>query len=259
MPVSPATARQAHRILKDALDTALSLGLVARNVAASIRPQTGDSKDVTIPGPDDITSTLETLRESKSELYPIVALALASGARRGELCALRWGDLDLDAGTITIERTLEQTTKYGYCFKPPKTRAARRTISVPLSTLDMLREHRRQALELRMRFGLGRMDDNDLIFCKLDGSPLNAEHVTVRWRRAVKGKWSFHALRHAHASLLIADGLDVVSVAHRLGHSSPATTLRIYAHLFRRLDDRASGIVEKVLGAKRVPKPSNNH
>jgi integrase len=76
--------------------------------------------------------------------------------RRGELLALRWQDVDLDAGTAKVERSLEQTTKLGYRFKAPKTRHGKRGVSLPRSTIDMLRDHRRKQLELRMALGMGK-------------------------------------------------------------------------------------------------------
>jgi integrase len=197
---------------------------------------------------------------AETDLYPIVALALATGMRRGELLALRWQDIELDGAGVKVERSLEHTTALGYRFKSPKTRYSRRTISVPSSTVDMLRRHRQQQLELRMALGMGKPDPDALVFCRYDGRPLPPNHLTYRWRRAVEGKWKFHALRHTHASALIAAGQDVVRVSRRLGHSSPTITLRVYAHLFEAGPDlAAAAAIEKVLGANRVPKSGNGN
>jgi integrase len=178
--------------------------------------------------------------------------------RRGELLALRWQDVDLDGFHVKVERSLEHTKALGYRFKTPKTKHSRRTISVPDSTVDMLRDHRRQQLELRMALGMGKPEPDALVFCRHDGRPLPPNHLTYRWRRAVGGKWVFHALRHTHASALIAAGQDVVKVSRRLGHSSPTITLRTYAHLFEAGPDRAAAdAIDKVLGANRVPNGGN--
>ena len=170
--------------------------------------------------------------------------------RRGEIAALRWADLDLDAATVRVERSLEQTSK-GLTFKPPKTTSGRRTISLPASTVTALREHRRKALELRLSLGAGRLPDDALVFGNIDGSPIAPHTISDRWRRAVtdKGllKVTFHALRHSHASALIAAGLDVVRVSRRLGHGSPAVTLAVYSHLFSDNDDSAAAAIDGVL------------
>jgi integrase len=96
------------------------------------------------------------------------------------------------------------------------------------------------------------------VFCKLDGTPLSPDHLTLRWRRAVRGKVTFHALRHTHASALIAAGVDIVTISRRLGHSSPDITLRVYSHLFDKTDTAAADAIEKVLGANRVPTGSGS-
>ena len=192
------------------------------------------------------------------DLFPVVSLALATGMRRGELLALRWQDVDFDDATVKVERSLEQTTKHGYRFKAPKTRHGLRTISVPRSTIDMLRDHRRGQLEIRMALAMGKPDKDALVFCKFDGTPLSPDHLTLRWRRAIKGKVTFHVLRHTHASALIAAGVDIVTISRRLGHGSSAITLSVYAHLFDKKDPTAADAIEKVLGANRVPTGSGS-
>jgi integrase len=151
--------------------------------------------------------------------------------------------------------------KLGYRFKQPKTKHGWRTISLPPTAVVDLREHRKQQLELRMQLGMGKPDSDALVFCRLDGSNLVPSSVTRSWNQAVNGRWKFHALRHTHASALIADGLDPVLIAARLGHSSPMVTMTIYAHQFRqrKKDTTAADSIEKLLGANRVPKPGNGH
>jgi integrase len=149
--------------------------------------------------------------------------------------------------------------KLGYRFKPPKTKHGRRTISLPPTAVDDLREHRKQQLELRMALGMGKPSPDALVFCRYDGSNLVPSSVTRSWHQAVKGKWKFHALRHTHASALIADGLDPVLIAARLGHAGPTITMTTYAHQFRKrkTDTTAADSIEKLLGANRVPKPGD--
>jgi integrase len=103
-------------------------------------------------------------------LYPIAALALGTGMRRGEICALAWGALDLDGAMVRVEHSLEETTD-GLRIKSPKTRAGRRTISLPRSVVDVMRLHRRRQLQQRLLLGLGRLGDDDHVFTLIDGSP----------------------------------------------------------------------------------------
>ena len=180
-------------------------------------------------------------------LHPIVALDLATGMRRGELLALRWEDVDLDGATVSIRRALEET-KAGLRFKAPKTERGRRTISLPPSSVDTLRAHWRQQLELRMALGQGRPKSSSLVFSTVEGGPISPDKLSRDWRRvsAVRKlpRVKFHALRHTHASALIASGLDVLTISRRLGHAS---TLAIYGHLFGDTDREAANVIEVAL------------
>ena len=134
-------------------------------------------------------------------------------------------------------------------FKSPKSARGRRTISLPQNAVAALRLHRRTQLELRIALGLGRPEPTALVFCQPDGSPIAPSWLSYTWRNTCTSlnlpKVTFHALRHTHASALIAAGVDVVTISRRLGHSNPTVTLRIYGHLFRK-DDRAAATAIEV-------------
>jgi integrase len=185
-------------------------------------------------------------------LFPIVATALGTGMRRGELLALRWKDVDLDGAKLRVEQSLEQTKRGGLVFKAPKTRHGRRTITLPASIVAELRAHLKATLERRMVLGQGKVDDDALVFATWDGNTRSPNAMTKEWRRAIhtaKLKATFHSLRHTHASSLIAAGIDVLSISRRLGHGSPAITLGVYGHLFKP-DDRAAAAIDDLLGGK---------
>ncbi len=183
-------------------------------------------------------------------LHPIVALAIGTGARRGEIAALHWSDIDLDAATVRIERSIEQT-KDGLRVKAPKTAAGRRTVSLPAFAVDALRDRRRQTLELRLQLGIGTLPGDAPVFGNFEGNKVTPHYITKSWLRAIKSrklpKVTFHSLRHSHASALIAAGIDVVTVSRRLGHASPALTLSTYSHLFSNSDDKAAAVIDAVL------------
>ncbi len=198
---------------------------MGRNVAAVHSPPKIEAVETEILDAAAVPVVLAKLKGHTLE--PIGTTALASGARRGELLAVPWTCLDLDGASIRIERSLEQT-KVGLRFKPPKTTAGRRTISLPASAVAVLREYKVKQLELRMQLGLGKPEPDALVFCRYDGSPIPPNDLSRDWARACVAlglpRVSFHSLRHAHASALIAAGLDVVAVSKRLGHGSPTTT-----------------------------------
>ncbi|MGM0561046.1 MAG: site-specific integrase [Pseudomonadota bacterium] len=253
--------RAAHGVLNAALEHAAAVELVERNVARIIKPPKAPKAKIVTLTSDDTADTLHKLEDHPS-LYPIVALALGTGARRGEIAGLRWDDLNLDANaarTVRIERAIEET-KEGLRVKTPKTAAGVRTVSLPDFCVEALREHRRKCLEVRMALGLGQLPAGGWVFGDHEGNMCRPYSITDRWRDAVKHRGlpnvTFHSLRHTHASALIAAGLDVVSISRRLGHASPALTLSVYSHLFVNDDQNAADAIQAALGCQSGANPA---
>ena len=123
-----------------------------------------------------------------------------------------------------LEGGMEQSQDGGIRAKAPKTSAGRHTISLPAFVVDAMRQHRRDQLKLRVAFGAGKLPPAAPVFSTIDGEPLPPDTTSQCWRDTVKTrklpKVTFHALRHGHASVLFAAGLDAVSVSRRLGHAS---------------------------------------
>lgn len=247
-PLSARTLGHAHRVLRRGLERALRLEIVSRNVAAAIRPPKVDAAEVAILSLHQIGDVLAKL--AGHPLYTVTVLALGTDMRRGEICGLAWGSLDLDGALVRVERSMEETAA-GLRFKAPKTRAERRSISLPPNVVEALRAHRREQQQQRLMLGLGRAGADDLVFTLADGHPYPPDKLSRDWGNVVRGRRlpsvMFHSLRHAHASALIAAGLDVVAVSRRLGHSSPAITLGVYAHLFESKDDAAAAAIEAAM------------
>jgi integrase len=187
-------------------------------------------------------------------MYAPAVTSLCTGLRRSELLALRWCDVDLDAKTVSVRQALEETRKHGLRFKATKTKSGRRDLSLPDVVVDALRTHRRAQLEQRVALGLGKLPDEALLFpAPLSEAPLSPRNFSKRWEDAaaaigVAGV-TFHALRHTHASQLIDAGIDVVKISKRLGHASPNITLQVYAHLFRRREDKAADAINEAINA----------
>jgi integrase len=246
---SPRTIIHSYRVLHTGLESAVKLDIAARNVADNVEAPKPEDGERMILKANDVQAVLAALKEVR--IFPVVALALSTGARRSELLALRWCDVDLQRGAIKIERNLEQT-KGGLRFKSPKTKSGHRSIILPAFAVGVLNEHRKEQLELRLRLGRGKPEADAMVFANIDGSPISPNYFSIMWSRAVKRaglpKVTFHSLRHSHASALIRAGLDVVRVSKQLGHSKPAITLSIYAHEFGDADSGAADAIEKVLG-----------
>lgn len=239
----------ARGVLVTALAHAAAIEIVERNVASIVKPPKPVKRKVEILEKDQIIETLGKL-EGHS-IYPIAALAIGTGARRGEIAALRWDDIDLDAGTMRIERALEQTMA-GVRVKAPKTDSGYRTVTLPVFAVRALRDHRRQTLELRIALGAGALPADAPVFGDIEGNWPKPYSITDRWRDAIKvrklPRVTFHALRHTHASALIEAGLDVVTISRRLGHENPSITLSIYSHMFKDKGDEAAAAIDAVMG-----------
>ena len=233
-----------HRVLARAVKDEL----VARNVAAIIKPPRPAEREIEILGADQLGTVLNGL--NGHELEPIAVSALGSGARRGELLALTRGHIDLDKGTMRIERSLEQT-RAGLKFKTPKTKNSRRVISLPPVAVEALRAHLLRQLETRMALGQGKPDARTLVFGKINGSPTPPNDLSRDWRRFIVSRKlpavSLHGLRHTHVSALISRGVDVLTISRRIGHANAAITLRVYGHLFEQNDGAAANAIEAAL------------
>jgi integrase len=248
-PLSARTVGHAHRVLHAALARAANVEIVARNVAAIVRAPKVEAQEVQILGASQVAAVLTRLHDHA--LLPLVTVALGTGMRRGELCALRWGDVDLTAATIRVERSLEET-KAGLRVKTPKSRHGRRTISMPHAATETLRAHRLRQAEQRLAHGAGRPGADDLVFTMPDGRMLSPDNLSRDWRRTVVALGlppvMLHSLRHAHASALIAAGIDVLTISRRLGHGTPAFTLSVYGHLFSNTDAAAARAIDAAFG-----------
>src|ERR1035441_3195612 len=181
-------------------------------------------------------------------LPPFLEMSRATGARRGDVLALRW--CDIRDGAAFIDRSLCQT-RDGLIFKSTKTEEPRR-IELPPTVLLVLARHRERQDEFRREFGPDYRSDLDLIFANPDGSPLMPNSVSATGSRLCrrtgmpKGA-SLHTVRHSHASLLLSEGVDIVTVSARMGHSNVRTTAEICAHAIRGKDQAAAQVWDDVM------------
>jgi integrase len=225
------TIGHAHRVLGKALRDAERDGLVTKNVCK-------------VQGAPKVAEAEMVMRDWR--LGTVAMVSLFTGMRLGEVLALRWSRVDLDGKALKVREALEQTKALGIRFKPPKSKAGRRDITMPDILVTVLREYRKQMLELRMQLGAGRLPDDALLFADIDGKPLSPNAVSAAWAD-FHSEVTFHALRHTHASQLIDAGVDIVTISKRLGHAKPDITLRIYAHLFQKDDAKAAAAINAVL------------
>lgn len=246
--LAPRTVGHVHRAIHRMLGFAVQWGVIEVNPASKASPPKVEPTEIEILTNEQASAVLRKL--CGRVLYPIAAIALASGMRRGEIVALRWGVVDFQKGTVRVEIALEETKAGGVRVKAPKTKHSKRNISLPDWMLDILRDKRRQHQERNLALGLGKLTGEEWVFGKEDGDVRTPESVTKDWRATVRAKGladvTFHALRHTHASQLIAAGLDVLTISRRLGHARPSITLDVYGHLFADTDVKAARVMQDI-------------
>lgn len=244
-PMSAKTVRNIAGVVSSAFGRAMKWGLITRNPVSDSEPPV-PKKHYGIaltPAQQDLLIKSAT---SPWCLPMLLEMSAATGARRGEVLALRWSDIQ--DGRAVIARSLTQT-KHVMEFKGTKSERPR-AVSIPAGTLVALEAHRKRQDEFRQQFGPDYRTDLDLMFGNTDGSPLKPDSVSAavsllsRRLKLPKGA-SLHTLRHSHSSHLLADGVDLATVSERLGHSSVRVTAEIYSHALRGRDDDASRRWEK--------------
>lgn len=228
---SAATVRRIHATLHSALTTAYKRRLIAYNPAGQVELESAQHHVRDIWSPSQLDTFLDF--SASDRLGPAYYLIAMTGLRRGELCGLRWSDLDLDAGTATI---VQQHVEVGRTISvgDPKTKRGARSFPLDSATVAVLRSHKAAQAAERLAWGAS-YADHGLVFCKEDGAPLRPEYVTRHFlalsKKAGLPRIVLHGLRHTHASHALAAGVDVVLVSHRLGHSSTTLTRDTYQHV----------------------------
>ncbi|MGH7292501.1 MAG: site-specific integrase, partial [Myxococcota bacterium] len=186
---------------------------------------------------------------------------LALGVRPGEVAALRWSDVDLDAGAVTIRRALtwkieadeSGKRKRVQTFAAPKTRSSVRTLPLGPALVATLRTHKAGQAERAMRLGAAYARELDLIFSNEVGRPLDDRNVAQRWlreglkRAKLDPKLRLYDLRHTSATHLLALGVNIKAVSERLGHTSAKMTLDVYSHVLPGMQEEATARIEAAL------------
>jgi integrase len=252
--LSPRTVRYVHTIVSKALSDAVRKRLLVRNPALDADPPSAKSAappEMTWWEPDELRAFLTSV--ASDELGALWRLAAMTGMRRGEVCGLRWSDVDLEAGRLSVRQQLT-TVRHELVFRErPKSDHGRRTIGLDAETLAVLRDHRRAQLERRLAVG-EEWDQRDLVFCGPAGEPLDPESIAQRFEHRVKAagvkRLRFHDLRHTHAAHLIAAGQDALVISKRLGHASVSFTYDKYGHLMPKADTDAAAAVAALVDGR---------
>lgn len=240
-----------HAVIHACLKAAVKWGRVGRNVADAATPPKPQRKEARYLTPEQAAELLKVAEGHWME--PILALALGTGIRRGEILALRWEDVDLEAGTAGVFRSLVPT-KDGFRIQEPKTARGRRTVALPPYVVQVLRRHRARQAEYKAQLG-SEYQDHGLVCAREDGAPRSPTSVTHALAnllaKAGRPQVRFRDLRHTHASMLLEQGVHPKVVQERLGHSTITVTLDLYSHVAPHLQAEAALKVEEALARGR--------
>jgi integrase len=237
-----------HSVIHKSLGDAARWGKVARNVASLVTRPKAKRHEMRVLSPEESRAFLEAANGERLEA--LLTLAITSGMRQGEILALKWADVSLDAATLAVRATL-QRTKDGFDFAEPKTPRSRRQIALTKTAVDALRRHRATQLEERLRQPY--WHDESLVFASEVGSPIEATNLIRRsfhplLERAGLPRIRFHDLRHTAATLMLGQGIHPRIASEMLGHSQIAVTLDLYSHVTPTMQRQAVEAMDAVLG-----------
>ena len=239
----------AHRVLSKALKDATTWGVITKNPAQSVSPPRPEPKEVEVWDMETISRFLEASQDSP--FRDAFVLGLHTGLRRSEITGLRWHGVDLSAKTIRITGTLQRVTGHGLLAGTPKSKTSRRAIALGPTVIALLHEIRGRQLALRVELGDLYENESGYVFTNELGKPIDSNRLTREFAKIVKSAGlphaTLHGLRHCMASLMLADGASIKSVAEKLGHSNPSLTLSVYSHLLPTIQEQAAEALDKRL------------
>lgn len=243
------TIKRYHGLLRTALEEAVNLDVIAANPAVKVRLPKIARREHPDVDPDKLAAAYAAAdRHTKL----LIRLATATGARRGQICGLQWADFDHDAGTVRIARSVARANG-GVVVKETKTGSIH-VMTLDAATLAQVADYRAfREEQLHGDPARTTLSDDTFVFSRTaNGSvPWYPDTIDRKWRavadpaglQAVR----VHDLRHFHATTLISQGVDVVTVAQRLGHKNPAVTLRVYSHPITAADQAAAETLSRFL------------
>ena len=252
-PLSGATMLAYHRFISTVLDQAEKELLVPYNAAEKATPPKLKRREVNYFQPEEITAILDALEGEPLKWRALVHLLIVTGCRRGEILGLKWEKVDLDAGKARIDTTLLYAKDRGLYESSTKTGNVR-TVGLPKETVQLLREWRRECIALQLANG-DRWHNTGYVFIREDGQPIHPDSI-AHWLRGFSDRHGLphinaHAFRHTVASVLIANGTDVVTVSRQLGHLDVNTTEAFYSHIIEENKQKATECIADALLRKK--------
>ncbi|EJS59957.1 site-specific integrase [Bacillus cereus] len=236
-----------HRILNTALNQAVAQNLIITNPARFAAKPKKESTSIQTWTEEEVKTFL--LHSQNSRYHTGYILAITTGMRLGEVLGLRWQDVDFDNHTVTINQTLGHDNKIK---QSAKSNSSKRTLPIPIETINALKEHHLFIKKEKLRFGNAYSDSN-LIVCTMSGNFVYRDYFRKCYYKIIQKanvpKIKFHDLRHTHATLLLKQGVNPKIVSERLGHSNISMTLSIYSHVLPNMqEDAVKNFAKNIFG-----------
>lgn len=239
--LSARTVQAIKIVLGAALKQALRWQMVPRNVAQLVNSPRAQSKEMRVLSPEQARAFLTA--SHGEPLHAVYLLALSTGLRRGELLALKWDDIDLDKGMLSVRRSLGRSVTEGIVIAEPKTRQGRRSLHLSAQLVGALRVHRKNQLERRLQAGAD-WKDTGYVFTTGIGTSLDPRVIGIDFKRVLEKaelpSVRFHDLRHSAATIALSQGVHPKVVSEMLGHSRISLTLDVYSHSLPTLQAEAA-------------------
>lgn len=246
--LSPRTVHHCHRVLKQALAQAVRWQILARSPVDAVDPPKVERSTMTTYDLKQTGQLIEAMRGTR--LFAPTLLAVLLGMRRGEIAALRWRSVNLEAGQIAVVESAEQMNG-AVRLKPPKSGRAR-TVALAQTIVEELCAYRVSQAQELLKLGV-RLSDDHFVCAHPDGRMMQPTWITHEWIRLIRGTglpaYRFHDLRHAHATHLLASGAHPKVASERLGHSKIGITLDLYSHVMPGMQEDAAARVDAALQA----------
>ena len=253
-PLADKTILEHHRLISTILAQAEKEMLVPYNAAAKATPPRTKKKDPNYFQPETISAILEALESEPLKWRLITHLLIVTGCRRGEIMGLKWEKVDFENSRVKIDRALVSSKSKGVFEESTKTSDIR-YLALPRETMDLLRQHKREQLRLQLANG-DRWLHTGYVFTQDNGDHMNPDSITG-WLKDFSTRHDLphinpHAFRHTVASVLLANGTDIVTVSKQLGHASITTTESFYSHIIEENKAKASECIADVLIRKKA-------
>ena len=250
--LSNKTVREYHQLISSIMHTAVKWQIIVSNPCERVSPPKVQKADAEYLDANQAIRLIELLEDAPEQYKAAVIVLLFTGMRRGELLGLEWSDIDYNEQTISISKSSLYLPGKGIFEDDTKNSSSNRIIKVSHTVLQTLKEHKIYQMHQQTISG----KNNNKVFTAADGSPMHPDTLSSWFNRFISAHKNelpqihIHSLRHTCATLNIANGVAVTTVAGQLGHANATTTTKIYAHVVKAAQAQAADIMDSILTKK---------